>query len=115
MPIIAAVLVALDEDRFAARDEEAGRRIAREIVVERTGLAPELVSERRLGVYARETRRRGGAPNHPAFENLVEVTLRADEERNLKEGRAVADRIAPARAIVLAVGAARDEARPRGQ
>ena len=57
MPIVAAVLVALEEDRFAARDEEAGRRVAREIVVERTGLTPELVAECRLGVDARETRR----------------------------------------------------------
>ena len=109
MTIVPAVLVALDEDRFAARDEEAGRRVVRQVVVERTGLTLELVAERRLGVHARETRRRGGAPNHPTFENLVEMTLRADEERNLKEGRAVADRIALAGTIVLAVGAARDE------
>ena len=86
MPIVAAVLVALDEDRVAARDEEAGGRIARQVVVERAGLAPKLVAERRLGVYARETRRRSGAANQPAFEDLVEMTVRANEERDSIEG-----------------------------
>src|SRR4029077_1568997 len=86
MPIVPAVLVALDEDRVAARDEEAGGRVAREVVVERAGLAPKLVAERRLGVYAGERRRRGGAANQPAFEDLVEMTLRANEERDSKEG-----------------------------
>src|SRR5262249_26627980 len=86
MPIVPAVLVTLDEDRVAARDEEAGGRVAPEVVVERAGLAPKLVAERRLGVYASERRRRGGAANQPAFEDLIEMTLRADEERDSKEG-----------------------------
>jgi len=86
MPIVPAVLVTLDEDRVAARDEEAGGRVAAEVVVERAGLAPKLVAERRLGVYASERRRRGGAANQSAFEDLIEMTLRANEERDSKEG-----------------------------
>ena len=35
MPLIAQVLVALDEDGIAARDEEPGRGVAREVPVER--------------------------------------------------------------------------------
>ena len=52
MPIVPAVLVALDEDRFAARDEEPGRRVAREVVVERECLAPDT----RSGLPARRPR-----------------------------------------------------------
>ena len=60
-----AVLVAFDEDRVAAGDEEPGGRVAREVVVEGECLALILVADCRLrgrarqrdGVVARRTSR----------------------------------------------------------
>jgi len=54
MPIVPAVLVTLDENRLARRDEETGGRVAREVVVQRVGLARELISEGRLGPTRRD-------------------------------------------------------------
>ena len=49
MPIVPRVLVALEEDRVAPRDEEPGRGAAREVVVEGERLAIMLVADDGLG------------------------------------------------------------------
>ena len=48
MPIVPAILVALDEDRFAPHDEEARGRVAREVVVKGECLALILVADCRF-------------------------------------------------------------------
>ncbi len=107
--IVPPILVALDVDGVAARDQEPGRRVAREIVVERECLALEVPANRRLH-DACEARRRHGLADHAAFENLVEMALRADEKQAVdEERRAVPDRIAVAHAVPLGVGAAGGE------
>ena len=50
MPVVPSVLIAFDEDPFAARDKEAGGRDALQLIFERVRLAPNLVAESRLGV-----------------------------------------------------------------
>src|SRR3989442_10251224 len=68
------------------------------------------VAGRRLRAGALEPRRRSGSTDRPALEDLVEMTVGADQERDAKEARAVADRIAAARAIRLRVRAVLAEA-----
>jgi hypothetical protein len=111
MPVVARVLIAFDQDRIAPCDEEAGSRIARKVVVERVGLAPHHVADRRLGTRAYERRRRGRTSNQPTLEDLVEMAVRANEERNSKEGHGIAAWIAIARPVLLGVRAIRGEAR----
>jgi hypothetical protein len=109
MPIVPRVLIALDQDRVAARDEQPGGGVARQVVVERAGLRLVLVAQGRLGGRAGEPRRRGGSTDQPPFQDLVVVTEPADEERDAIDG---SDRIALARAVLLGVRPARGEARP---
>ena len=52
MPIVPGVLVPLDEERLAARDDEPSRGVAREIVVEREGFACVFVANGRFGMSA---------------------------------------------------------------
>jgi hypothetical protein len=44
MPIVPGVLVALDEERVPARDDEPGRGVAREVVLEREGAVARRIS-----------------------------------------------------------------------
>jgi len=85
MPIVPAVLVTLDENRLAARDEETGGRVCARGSRRACGSRPRT----HIGGPARsrrgETRQGGGAANQPAFEDLIEMTVRANEERDSKE------------------------------
>jgi hypothetical protein len=85
MPIVPRVLIPLDEDCVTARDEQAGRGVARQVVVERAGLRQGLVAQGRLGGRADEPRRRGGSTDQPPFPDLVVVTESADEERDARD------------------------------
>ena len=105
------VLVALDEDRLVAGDQEPGRRVARQIVVEAEGLPLVLVAQRGLGRGPRERRRFRGPMDRCAREDLVLVALRADQERDAEEGRAVAERIALAGAVLVGIRSTRVEGR----
>ena len=111
MPIVPRVLVALDEDRIVPRNEERGGGVAREVVVDGEGRPLVRVANRRLGRRAPDPRRRRPAANQASLEDLIEMTLCADEDGDLEERRAVADRIAIARAGPLGVRAARGEPR----
>jgi len=113
MPIVPGELVALDKERVAARDDEPGRGVAREVVVEREGFACVFVANGRFGSDAGELGGYGAAPDQSAFEDLIEMTEGADEKGNSIPVRAIADGIAVARAVVVGVRAAGGEARSR--
>ena len=113
MPVVPRVLVALDEDRVAAGDEEPGGGVAREVVVERECSSLILVANCRFRGSARQRRRRRGAAHQPTLIDLVEMAVTTDEEGGAGAGRAVADRIATARAVVLRVRAALGKPRLR--
>ena len=68
MLVRAAVLIAFDENRVAARDEQAGGRVAREVVVERQLGALVGPRDARLG-DADEARGRRRFPDEPALED----------------------------------------------
>jgi hypothetical protein len=89
-----SVLIALDDDRLVARDEQPRRRVAREVVVERQVEPLELPPDRRFGGCAHEARRRRGLANASPLEDLIHVAERADQHRDRVERRAIADRIA---------------------
>src|SRR5580765_4109185 len=112
MPIVPRVLVALEEDRVAPRDEESGRGVAREVVVESERLAILLVPDDWLGGRAAERRRRGRSAHDPALEHLIEMTLRTHEEGQAEVRRLVTDRIAAVGAVLAGVRAAGREPRP---
>jgi hypothetical protein len=70
--VVAPVLVALDQDRIAARDQQPGRRIAREILIEReataAGLARRIVGQAgslRRALPGRGDRRAGDDGRRP--------------------------------------------------
>ena len=65
MPIRAAVLVALDEDPVAARDEKARRRVTHEVVIHRQVGALERPGDARFG-DPHQTRGRRRLVNEPA-------------------------------------------------
>ena len=71
MPVRATVLVALDEDRVAACDQKARRRVAREVVIQCQVLAPERPGDTRLR-DPHEARGRRRLVDEPAPEDLVE-------------------------------------------
>ena len=103
MAIVAPVLVALDEDRVAARDEEPGGRVAREVPVQIRGRALVVVLEDRLRGRAPQPRRSVGAPHEAALEHLVELAVGPDEEGNAEERRPARTATPP---IAIAGGAA---------
>jgi hypothetical protein len=113
MPIVPRVLVALEEDRVAPRDEEPGRGVAPEVVVEGERLAIVLVADDGLGGRAAERRRRGRPAHDPALEHMIEMTLRAHEEGQAEIRRLVTDRIAGVRAVLAGVRATGREPWPR--
>ena len=113
MAIIPAVLIALDQDRLAARDEEPGGRVAREVAVQVRGRALVVVLEDRLRGRAPQPRRSVGAPHEAALEHLVELAVGPDEEGNAEERRAIAGREAVARPILFGVRPVRREPRRR--
>jgi len=91
MPIVPGVLVALDEERVAARDDEPGRGVAREVVVAREGFACVRVVKGRFGSHAGELRGGGGAPDQAAVQDLIERTVGADEKGTSIPVRAIAE------------------------
>ena len=111
MSIDPGVLVPLDEERVVARDDEPGRGVAREIVVEREGFACVVVANGRFGSDASELEGHGAAPDHSAFQDLIKMTEGTDEKGNSIPVRAIADRIPVARAVALGLRAAGGEAR----
>jgi hypothetical protein len=115
IPLVPRVLIALDEDCVVARDEKPGGRVPREVLIQPEALAPEVVANLRLGRRPREPRRRCGSQDPPRLEDLVEVALGADEERNLKVGRPFTDRVALAGALLLGVRTVRRDARVRNR
>ena len=115
MPLVPRVLIALDEDRVVARDEEPSGRVPREVLIQPEALAPEVVANLRLGQRPRESRRRFGPLEPPRLEDLVEVALGADEEGNLKVSRPVTDGIALAGTVLLGVRTVRRDARHRNR
>ena len=80
MAVRAPVLVALDQDRVAARDQQPGRRAARQVVVERQFEALERPCDGRLG-DTDEPRRRRRPVDEPRFEDLVEMAIRSATAR----------------------------------
>src|SRR3989442_8849124 len=111
MAIVAPVLVALDEDRVATRDEEPGGRVAREVPVEVRGRALVVVLDRRLRGCAPQPRQRGGTPDEAALEHLVELAVGADQERPAKEAPSNAGPAAVPRSLVPRPRTAPPEAR----
>ena len=94
VPVVPRVLIAFDEDRVTAGDEEPGGGVAREVVVKGECLALVLVADCRFRGRARQRRRRRGTAHQPTLKDLVEMAVGADEEGWTRAGRAVADRIA---------------------
>ena len=114
IPVGPRVLIALDEDRIAAGDQEPGRGIARQVVVEGEVAPLVFVAQFRLGCRPREGRRRTGPTNQPAREDFVLMTLGTDQEWHAEERRAIAARIAVASAEVIGIRAALVEAGSAG-
>src|SRR5215510_12460621 len=78
MPVRAAVLVALDQNRVPACNQEPGSRVAREVVIQREIRAPER-QERDVRLSdTDEARRRHRLANEPASEDLVQMAKGAD-------------------------------------
>src|SRR5215510_11360390 len=95
MPVRATILVALDENRVAACDQKARRRIAREIVVYSQVRAAERPSDTRLS-DSDEARVRRRPVNEPAAEDLVEMAIGADAKSSAPVVRGGALRVAHA-------------------
>jgi hypothetical protein len=102
-------MIALDENRIAAGDQQSGGRVAREVFVDRVRLPLVLVAHGRLGQRAVERRRHRSSPDHPALEDLVVVAEHADEEGNAIDSL---DRIALARTVLVGVRAVGSEPGP---
>src|SRR6185295_11727858 len=94
-------------------NEEPGRGVAREVVVEGERLAIVLEADDGLGGCAAEWRRRGRPAHDPPLEYLIELTLRAHEEGQAEVRQLVTDRIAGVRAVLAGVRATGREPRPR--
>src|SRR5262245_52403898 len=109
MSIVPPVLITFDQDRVATRNTEPSGWVACKVVVQREGLAVVLVPNRRFQSRPRQRRRRRGAANQSAFEDLVELTVRANEEGDARVGGAIADRIANVCTVVLGVRTALGE------
>jgi hypothetical protein len=101
--VVPRVLIAFDEDRVATGDEEAGGRVAREVIVKGECLALILVANCRFRGRARQRRRRRGAAHQATLIDLVEMALASDEEGYTLTRPAGTDRVAIARAVVLGV------------
>jgi hypothetical protein len=112
VPVVPRILVAFDEDRVAAGDKEPGGRVAREVIVKGECLALVLVANGRFCGRARQRRRCRSAAHQATLIDLVEMAVAADEESWARAGRAVADGIASACAVILGIRAA-GELRPR--
>src|SRR5712692_5709467 len=108
MPVRATVLVALDENRVAACDQKARRRVAREVVIQYQVRARGRPADTGLS-DPYETRRRRRLVNEPAPEDLVEMAEGADLPRSAPERRGGALRVPHARPELFGVGAARGE------
>src|SRR5215831_1298327 len=104
MPVRATVLVALDENRPAACDQKARRRIAREIVVHSQVRASE--RDARLSDL-HETRGCRRLVNEPAPKDLVEMAVGANSPSSTPEVRGSTLRVAHVRTERLGVGATR--------
>ena len=76
MAVASAVLIALDEQRVAARDDEPGRRIAREVAVDVRRGALVVVLNRRLGCRTSQRRWSVATPDKPALEDAIEMMER---------------------------------------
>src|SRR5438552_4763444 len=85
--------------------------MAREVVIDRGRLALVLVAHRRLRRRALEPRWRRRPPDGACLEELIELAVRAHEERHGVERHAIAHRIAVGGAERPGVGAARRKAR----
>jgi hypothetical protein len=109
IPVRAAVLVALDQDAVTPRDQQAGRRVAPEVVVQRQVDGLESPGDARLG-NPREARGRRRLVNEPAPEDLVEMALGADDLLDVIERPAVALRVAGAGAALFRAGPTGSEA-----
>jgi hypothetical protein len=109
MPVRAAVLVALDEDSVTARNQQASRRVAREVVIQCQIRAPERRVDMRLR-DPREARGRRRFVNEPGLEDLVQMAEGADAPPSAPVGCGVARRVAYARTELFGVGAAPGEA-----
>src|SRR5262249_33632069 len=112
MPVVAAVMVALQENRVAARDEQAGGEVAPEVIVDGRALALVLVTHRRLHRRALEPRRCRPSSHRARLADLIEVADRALEEGERVERPTIAHGIAVVRAEGVGVRPARREARP---
>jgi hypothetical protein len=114
MSIVPPVLVALDQDRVVAGDDQSGGGVPREVVVEGEGLPLALIADGRLDGHTPEGRRRRGPAHAPALEDLIQVTERADQIGNPEKRGRVADGIAVGRPVVPGVRSARRETRSAG-
>src|SRR5262245_51452774 len=106
MPVRATVLVALDEDCVAAGDQEARRRVMREIIIQcQVGAAERRKRDARLS-DAHEARGGARLANVPATEDLVQMAVGADAVASTPERHGIALRVAQARTKRFGVGAA---------
>src|SRR4030095_1361309 len=106
VPVRATVLVTLDEDGVTARDQQASRWVALEVVVQRQVGTLEPPGDARLG-DPHEARGHRRLVNEPARKDLVEMTVGADERPDAIERSAVALRVARGGADIYRLGAAR--------
>src|SRR6185295_10528059 len=103
---------ALDENRLVAGDQQPGRRVPRQVVVEAEGLPLVLVAQRGLGRGPPKRRRVRGPVDDVRREDLVLVALRADQEREAEECHPAAQWIALAGPLLVGIRSTRIEARP---
>ena len=113
VPIVPRVLIALDQDRIVAREEESRHRMARQVIVDREALALVVVMNGRLDRRTSEPRRHRRVADEPPGEDLVHMAVRAHEEGRRQECSTGADRITVARSIFLGVRTAGVEPRRR--
>src|SRR5215471_18100859 len=110
MPVRATVLVALDENRLAACNQKARRRIAQEIVVH--GQVQTSVHDARLS-DAYEARGRRRPVNESAPKDLVEMAVGTHAPSSTPKVRGGALRVAHVRTECVGVRATRGKARRR--
>src|SRR6188508_3282587 len=108
MTVVAPVLVALDQDGVAARDEQSGSGVARQVVIDRAFLPVVHVREGRLDGCPSEPRRRVGATDQTSFQEVVLMAEDANPEPGAIDGF---DRVVQARTVFVSVRAVCTEAR----
>ena len=86
MPVVPRILIAFDEDRVSAGNEEPGSGVAREVVLKGEGVALVFVADCRVPRgCTRQRRWCRGAVHQSALEDLVEMAGGAHKEGRTQE------------------------------